>query len=250
MLETVMRWQSKKSIFEEECSGYPGFVTKFRVSNQFSEASDHVGYENYRHVCHKWHCKMAKAIIICLESKDYVQIRNSLIILIKILPYFPVLSKLSGILEKRIEKVREEEKGQRQDLFILATSYIGQLKARSSQMMRESEFHSVSDKPPKKVEDKELQASTDENNDHSNSKVSNGETKGKVQTTSNNIKNIMYQILGDKDKSDKGDKIKEVVIVKEKHEKRTIQRKSSPLPNVAIVSDKLEDIRYTNETFY
>ncbi|KAG5339192.1 THOC2 protein, partial [Acromyrmex charruanus] len=107
MLETVMRWHSEKAIFDKECSNYPGFVTKFRVSNQFSEANDMVGFENYRHVCHKWHYKI---------TKDYVQIRNSLIILIKILPHFPVLAKLSQILERKVEKVREEERGQRQDL--------------------------------------------------------------------------------------------------------------------------------------
>jgi hypothetical protein len=89
----------------QECSNYPGFVTKFRVSNQFSEANDHVGYENYRHVCHKWHYKITKAMVVCLDSKDYVQIRNSLIILIKILPHFPVLAKLSQIIERKIEKV-------------------------------------------------------------------------------------------------------------------------------------------------
>lgn len=91
--------------FLQECSNYPGFVTKFRVSNQFSEANDHVGYENYRHVCHKWHYKITKAMVVCLDSKDYVQIRNSLIILIKILPHFPVLAKLSQIIERKIEKV-------------------------------------------------------------------------------------------------------------------------------------------------
>ena len=31
MLETANRWHSSKEIFEEECVGYPGFVTKFRV---------------------------------------------------------------------------------------------------------------------------------------------------------------------------------------------------------------------------
>ena len=36
---------------------------------------DTVDYENYRHVCHKWHYKIAKALVVCLESKDYVQIR-------------------------------------------------------------------------------------------------------------------------------------------------------------------------------
>jgi len=83
---------------------------------------------------------------VCLDSKDYVQIRNSLIILIKILPHFPVLAKLSQILERKLEKVREEERGQRQDLHVLATSYSGQLKAKTPNMIRESDFHHVGDK--------------------------------------------------------------------------------------------------------
>ncbi|EAT47141.1 AAEL001716-PA [Aedes aegypti] len=149
MLETVMRWHADQSTFNRECSNYPGFVTKFRVSNQFSEANDHVNYENYRHVCHKWHYKITKAMVFCLDSKDYMQIRNSLIILMRILPHFPVLAKLAQIIEKKVEKVREEEKNQRQDLFVLASSYIGQLKAKSGQMMRESDFHQVSEKPVK-----------------------------------------------------------------------------------------------------
>jgi hypothetical protein len=43
-------------------------------------------------------------------------------------------------------QVREEEKNQRQDLFILATSYSGQLKAKSASMIGEKDFHQVSDK--------------------------------------------------------------------------------------------------------
>uniref|UniRef100_A0A182MYW7 THO complex subunit 2 n=1 Tax=Anopheles dirus TaxID=7168 RepID=A0A182MYW7_9DIPT len=146
MLETVMRWHSDEATFNKECANYPGFVTKFRVSNQYSEAIDHVNYENYRHVCHKWHYKITKAMVFCLDSKDYMQIRNSLIILMRILPHFPVLAKLSQIIEKKVEKVREEEKNQRQDLFVLASSYIGQLKAKSGQMMLESDFHQVPEK--------------------------------------------------------------------------------------------------------
>jgi THO complex subunit 2 len=105
MLDTVMRWHRNKETYDDECANFPGFVTKFKVSNQFSDANDHVGYENYRHVCHKWHYKITKALVVCLDSKDYVQIRNSLIILIKILPHFPVLIKLFHIIDVRIEKV-------------------------------------------------------------------------------------------------------------------------------------------------
>lgn len=88
-----------------------------------------------------------------LQSKDYMQIRNALIILMRILPSFPVLSKLSQILEKYVNKVIEEEKNKRQDLFVLATSYIGQLKNKSVDMIKEADFHHVSDKPAKNSQD-------------------------------------------------------------------------------------------------
>ena len=113
MLEIVMRWHSSRDIFEKECVGYPGFVTKFRVTtadkDSKDKADDHVDYENYRHVCHKWHYRIAKSLVVCLESKDYVQIRNALTILFKILPYFPVLQQLASVVEKRIEKVRTKK---------------------------------------------------------------------------------------------------------------------------------------------
>ncbi|KAM7353453.1 THO complex subunit 2-like protein isoform 3-T3 [Cochliomyia hominivorax] len=149
MLETVMRWHSDQATFNKECANYPGFVTKFRVSNQFSEANDHVGYENYRHVCHKWHYKITKAIVFCLDSKEYMQIRNALIILMRILPYYPVLAKLAQIIERKVEKVREEEKNKRPDLFVIASSYIGQLKTKAAQMIKESDFHQVTERPQK-----------------------------------------------------------------------------------------------------
>ena len=98
MLETVMHWHSSKKIFDEECANYPGFVIKYGLGNQPSENNDHFDFENYRHVVHKWHHKIAKALVVCLESKDYVQIRNALIVLIRILPFFPVITPLVGVI--------------------------------------------------------------------------------------------------------------------------------------------------------
>merc|ERR1712223_961056 len=157
MLGIVMGWHKSKEIFEKECVGYPGFVTKFRVTTADAQgdkdSKDHVDFENYRHVVHKWHFKIAKVLVVCLESKDYVQIRNALIILTKILPHFPVIVKLNGVIEKRIEKVCEEEKDSRKDLYIKAMSYSGQLKARKHLVMREHEFHQING--PKQDEMKE-----------------------------------------------------------------------------------------------
>ena len=66
---------------------------------------NHVCIVCIRHVCHKWHYKIAKALVVCLESKDFVQIRNSLIVLTKIIQHFPVIQNLATVIEKRVEKV-------------------------------------------------------------------------------------------------------------------------------------------------
>ena len=55
-------------------------------------------------MCHKWHYKIAKALVVCLESKDFVFL----------LYYFRF-------------QVCEDEKEKRQDLYIKARSYQGQL---------------------------------------------------------------------------------------------------------------------------
>merc|ERR1719400_2472218 len=154
MLETVMKWHAEREVFERECSGYPGFITKFRVTekNNSSNETDTVDFENYRHVCHKWHYKIAKALVVCLESKDFVQIRNSLIVLTKIIQHFPAIQNLATVIEKRVEKVCEDEKDKRQDLYIKARSYQGQLGARKAKMMKESDFHVVKGKKGEETE--------------------------------------------------------------------------------------------------
>ena len=104
---------------------------------------------------------------MCLESKDFVQIRNSLIVMTKIIQHFPVIQNLATVIEKRVEKVNvfmnllfifkvkkfyliistcqvcEDEKDKRQDLYIKARSYQGQLVARKSRMIKEGDFHVV-----------------------------------------------------------------------------------------------------------
>jgi THO complex subunit 2 len=143
MLETVMRWHSDEATFNKECANFPGFVTKFRISNQCTDKNDHVGYENFRHVCHKWHFKITRSIVTCLGSKDYTQIRNAFIILMHIQNHFPVVSKTEQVIHKRVEKVRDEEKVKRQDLYVLASSYLGILKQKQGQLILENDFHQV-----------------------------------------------------------------------------------------------------------
>jgi THO complex subunit 2 len=143
-----MSWHSDPSIFDAECANHPGFLTVFRNNLNSTAANtanfnkqEQLDYENFRHVCHKWHYKLTKSFIVCLESDEYLQMRNSLIILTKILPHYPKLTAFSVALEKRVEKVKISERDKRQDLFTLASAYLGQLKIRKSSMCEEGKFH-------------------------------------------------------------------------------------------------------------
>lgn len=84
-----------------------------------------------------------QAVVICLESKDFIRIRNALIVLIEIIPHFPVLQRFAQIIEEKIEKIIANEKEETRGLATLAKSYNGQLKNKSAQFIRGQDFHYV-----------------------------------------------------------------------------------------------------------
>uniref|UniRef100_A0A8C2B475 THO complex subunit 2 n=1 Tax=Cyprinus carpio TaxID=7962 RepID=A0A8C2B475_CYPCA len=142
MLETVTRWHSDRAVYEKECGNYPGFLTIFRASGfDGGNKADQLDYENFRHVVHKWHYKLTKASVHCLETGEYTHIRNILIVLTKILPWYPKVLNLGQALECRVHKICQEEKEKRPDLYALAMGYSGQLKGRKVHMVPENEFH-------------------------------------------------------------------------------------------------------------
>lgn len=46
-----------------------------------------------------------QALVTCLESEDYIQIRNAILVLQGILSCFPAIVNLANVIDKRIEKV-------------------------------------------------------------------------------------------------------------------------------------------------
>ncbi|XP_068930134.1 THO complex subunit 2 isoform X8 [Petaurus breviceps papuanus] len=149
MLETVTRWHSDRAIYEKECGNYPGFLTILRATGfDGGNKADQLDYENFRHVVHKWHYKLTKASVHCLETGEYTHIRNILIVLTKILPWYPKVLNLGQALERRVHKICQEEKEKRPDLYALAMGYSGLLKGRKPHMIPENEFHHK-DPPPR-----------------------------------------------------------------------------------------------------
>ncbi|KAI8731217.1 THO complex subunit 2 [Biomphalaria glabrata] len=114
-------------------------------------------YVNYRHVCHKWHFRLTKSVITCLESKNYSQMRNYLIVLTKILPNFPRMTQIGMAIERRVDKLSKEEKDKRPDIYALVILYAGQLMSKKPTWVQETEFHI---KEPKKTNNTAAQNQT------------------------------------------------------------------------------------------
>ena len=58
----------------QECARTPGFISMMRSSAGGTEKMQYLDYENYRHITFKWHFKLTKALVVLLESKDYMQV--------------------------------------------------------------------------------------------------------------------------------------------------------------------------------
>ncbi|VDN97902.1 unnamed protein product, partial [Rodentolepis nana] len=154
VLEFVMRWHSSEEIFNQECGQYPGFVTVFRKGPHSNNKADQLQFENYRHVVHKWHYRMTKAAVACLESGNYAQIRNALIVLTRILPYYPKVDQFGMAVERRVNKLKESEKDKRPDLKAIMSgisyfplTYAGLLRPMKDTWVTESQIHLKEQRP-------------------------------------------------------------------------------------------------------
>ncbi|KAI8538574.1 hypothetical protein RHMOL_Rhmol09G0114500 [Rhododendron molle] len=85
----------------------------------------------------QWSQRITKLLIQCLESTKYMEMQNSLILLTKIAGVFPVTQKSGINLEKRVAKIKSD---QREDLKVLATGVAAALAARKPSWVTEEEF--------------------------------------------------------------------------------------------------------------
>eukprot|EP01018_Ginkgo_biloba_P036677 Gb_33812 [translate_table: standard] len=132
-LKMAYYWKSNESIYERECGNMPGFAVYYRDPN-----SQRVTFAQYIKVHWKWSGRITRLLIQCLESNEYMDIRNALIILTKISSVFPVTRKTGINLERRVGKIKADE---REDLKVLATGVAAALAARKSAWVSEEEFN-------------------------------------------------------------------------------------------------------------
>ncbi|XP_022991162.1 THO complex subunit 2-like isoform X1 [Cucurbita maxima] len=131
-LKIAYYWKSDESIYERECGNMPGFAVYYRYPN-----SQRVTYGQFIKVHWKWSQRITRLLIQCLESTEYMEIRNALIMLTKISNVFPVTRKSGINLEKRVAKIKSDE---REDLKVLATGVAAALAARKPSWVTDEEF--------------------------------------------------------------------------------------------------------------
>lgn len=158
ILKTTTIWHSDGKIYNEFCETSPGSIIK-------REKGEHINYETFRDICYKWHYRLTRSFTISLESNNYIQIRNALIVMIKIIDYYPAIKHFGKKIGINIEDVRNNEKESRQDLYTLATAYAGKLDERKPYLMLESNFHTV-DTPPNNSTSSNSKPSNSSSNSH------------------------------------------------------------------------------------
>ncbi|KAF3432078.1 hypothetical protein FNV43_RR26817 [Rhamnella rubrinervis] len=131
-LKIAYHWKSDESVYERECGNMPGFAVYYRYPN-----SQRVTYGQFIKVHWKWSQRITRLLIQCLESTEYMEIRNALIMLTKISSVFPVTRKSGINLEKRVSKIKSDE---REDLKVLATGVSAALAARKPSWVTDEEF--------------------------------------------------------------------------------------------------------------
>ena len=156
MLALALKWHDNQAVFNKvsltfdkksysnnflkECSSHPMRLKK----NDNNEVRDsQIGFEEFRTICFKWHFRLCKTFAHMLNNGSYVSKRNTLIIMTKVLSAYPVVATHFASLLNAAEKLRDNEKGVRNDLSLLAASYATQLKKRHTLMVPLEDFYHV-----------------------------------------------------------------------------------------------------------
>lgn len=77
--------QADPAVYERECKRLPGFAKS--TNDPSGKRAEH---ENFNKLFGKWQIELRRVFIRSLESKDYLQIRNALIVMRRIIKVRPL----------------------------------------------------------------------------------------------------------------------------------------------------------------
>jgi THO complex subunit 2 len=133
-LVLLEHFRSSPAVYAKECGDNTTFCTNvsnpqvrirqmnanFTTNVQLKLQSSKATYDVFLKVHSIWHTKLLKLFLVCLDSKEYMEVRNALMVLTKIVEVFPTFKK-GAYLEKKLPKFKD---GPKEDLKVLASRYV------------------------------------------------------------------------------------------------------------------------------
>ena len=145
ILKFLAHWHSKQEIYEKEALGSQGQLHGFAKSVDATTGApkELLNYEDFRRQMSNWHNALTWALRWCFSSGDYMQIRNSIMLLRTVVPVFPALLHQGNTLTDIVKGLSETEL--RNDLKLAALSLRGPLKNREKTWVKPQDFRLAPD---------------------------------------------------------------------------------------------------------
>ncbi|MCO5583306.1 hypothetical protein L7F22_037216 [Adiantum nelumboides] len=130
IMTDLTAWFKDEKKFASEAKGanLPGFQIRWGERHGDEEVPDEdmMQFDQYKSIIRKWHNMLQSLFIECLTSREYMRIRNCIVVMTRIASFFPLWELHGSVLVETISKVSNEE--ERGDLKVLGQGLLATLR--------------------------------------------------------------------------------------------------------------------------
>ena len=132
VLAKVSKWREHVH-FERECLASVNFEIP-AGSSGWRQAN----HSDFIDLSYNWHLKLTKGILARLNQDDYMELRNTIAVLVRIVDEYPIIASHGLHLQREIERLKKSER--RGDIQTLATRYFAMLLSTRRRWLSEDEY--------------------------------------------------------------------------------------------------------------
>ncbi|CCF47990.1 hypothetical protein NDA11_007965 [Ustilago hordei] len=149
ILADLSPWHRQAETYAKEAIGQklPGFQMRWQDRHGGEEIpqGDLLTWDQFRLIFCKWQDCLQRAFKACLSSKEYMRIRNTIIVMTRISPFYPLIDTHGAEISAVVGSLAANE--QRGDLKILAQGLLATLKARKKSWIPMHQARKVANPP-------------------------------------------------------------------------------------------------------
>lgn len=150
VLKDLSRWHRTKATYEREAFGTKKNLPGFALKVENGKPQSLLDFEKFRSLLFKWHQNLYASLAKCLQSLEYMHVRNAISILRAISQVFPVVAVHGKALQKLVDKLRESD---REDIKIASLALLGTLNRRQKEWVASQAFRQGSKLPQEVAEE-------------------------------------------------------------------------------------------------